>query len=220
MPGLKTSYTEETVSMNAGDDNYNLLGSEESPSGQAYNFNPDPLWQQYVQTYEVIIAKIAMKYCSTDDSLRDDAMQEARVALATVRPEQIDGFESYQRGLITEDQWMTALRAYLRNAIRNSIFSMLDSYPKGNWYIGRKRHVKDRTTGATRMVYLPPRYSSLDELVDEYGMQVDENGSISWPEVSDDGLDNGGAYGRVRNNPNNTHWVPADISTVASEPDE
>jgi len=150
---------------------------------QAYNFNRDPEWEKFVQRYETTIEKIAVKYCSVDEDLRNDVKQEARIALRTVFPNRIRGYET-----LTSESWFQALDRYCRNVIRNSILSYLNSYPKGNWYIGRTRHVKDRATGATRKVYMPPRFSSLDELVDNYGMQVDESGSVSWPDPSDDGL--------------------------------
>lgn len=154
----------------------------------AYNFNPDPHWQEHVRSYERMIEKISTKYCSADDSLREDVMQEARVAVACARAEDCTAFESYLRGEITEEQWQKALLRYIHNIIRNSILSYLDSYPKGNWYIGRTRSMKDKKTGEVRKVYLPPRYSSLDFLIDEHGMQVDEHGNITWPNPSDDGL--------------------------------
>jgi hypothetical protein len=173
-------------------DNEEMDLSEDSPAeageSQAYNFNPDPTWQQFALSYERMIQKIATKYCSSDDSLRDDVMQEARVAVACARPEKCKSHELYVRGMITENQWNDALNLYVHNTIRNSILSYLDSYPKGNWYIGRTRSLKDKKTGLSRKVYMPPRYSSLDFLVDEHGMQVDEHGNISWPNPSDDGL--------------------------------
>jgi hypothetical protein len=155
---------------------------------QAYNFNPDPEWQRYILRFEPVIVAIALKRCSSDEDMRDDVMQEARIALATTYPEQVKGFEAYCRGEITESQWHEALDRYCRNVVRNSILSFLDSYATGPWNMGRTRHVRDRKTGQSRKVYLPPRFSSLDELVDDYGMQVDETGAISWPDPSDDGL--------------------------------
>lgn len=155
---------------------------------RAYDFNPDPHWQEYIQRFEPEIHKIALKYMVVDEGLREDTMQEARIALATLRAEKCDQFEPYVRGEITVDQWNSALDRYCRNAIRNSILSYLDSYASGNWYIGRTRSVKDKRTGRSRKVYLPPRFSSYDELTDEYGMQVDTDGNISWPEVSEDGM--------------------------------
>lgn len=164
-------------------------GNAQEPSDQGYNFNPDPQWQTIALSYEKIIQAIAVKYCSADESLRDDCMQEARIALLTVFPEKIHG-----HGLLPEAEWKKALDRYCRNVIRNSILSYLDSYPKGNWYIGRNRHVKNKKTGENQRVYLPPRFSSLDELTDNFGMQVDESGAISWPDPSDDGIRHNGQH--------------------------
>jgi hypothetical protein len=148
-----------------------------------YKFNPDPQWIAFALSYEKIIQAIAAKYCASDESLREDCMQEARIALLTVFPEKINGF-----GTLPEVEWRRGLDRYCRNVIRNSILSYLDSYPKGNMYIGRHRHVKNKKSGLNERKYLPPRFSSLDELTDNHGMQIDENGAISWPEPSDDGI--------------------------------
>jgi hypothetical protein len=72
------------------------------------------------------------------------------------------------------------LDKYCRNVIRNSILSYLDSYPKGDWYIGRTRQVRDKKTGEVTKVYLPPRFSSLDQLTEEFGAQIDEGGNLTW----------------------------------------
>lgn len=153
-----------------------------------YNFNPDPAWPQTMARYETVIQSIAAKTCAVDDDLRNDVMQEARIALLTLRPQVVQGFEQFTSGELDPKQWQKRLDSYCGNVIRNSILSYLDSYAKGNWYSGRTRHVRDRVTGRTKKVHLPPRYSSLDELVDVYGAQVGEDGQITWPEHSEDGL--------------------------------
>lgn len=160
----------------------------EVPFDIAFNFNPDPEWQAYIQRYEKLILQIALKKCSYDEGIREDVMQEARIALATVFPEKIHGYAEYQSGQLTEQQWEGRLKRYCGNVIRNSILSALSSYTKGPWNMGRTRPVKDSKTGETIKVHYPPRYSSLDELVDEYGMQLDSSGNITWPEPSDSGL--------------------------------
>lgn len=160
----------------------------EAPVPQGYNFNRDPAWQSYVQKYETVIHQIALKYCAVDEALREDVMNEARIGLATVHPETVAGFEAYVTGRMPEEEWQSCLEKFCKQVVRNSILSYLDSYRTGNWYIGRTRHVRDRQTGKSRKVYLPTRFSSLDELVDDYGMQIDSEGGISWPEPSDDGL--------------------------------
>lgn len=158
---------------------------DEKETAAGWSFNESEDWQTYAQSFERVIIKIAQKYCSNDDSLRQDAEQEARIALATIRPESIVG---YNREDLTDTQRNGYLDRYMRNVIRNAILSYLDSYSKGNWYTGRTRHIKDRQTGVSRRVYLPPRFSSLDMLVEEHGMQVDEHFNISWADPSDDGL--------------------------------
>lgn len=157
------------------------------PTPKAYDFNPDPRWQEYVQRFEPVITSIAFKYCA-DDDLREDCKNEARIALATVRPEKVDGHEAYTRGDLTDAQWEQGLKKYCHNVIRNTVLSYLDPYPTGPWDTGRTRFVRDRQTGSAKKVYLPPRYSSYDQLSDEFGMQVDNAGNISWPDASDDGL--------------------------------
>lgn len=151
---------------------------------RAYRFNPDPDWQQYVASLEPLIEWISLKYCSRDEALREDACQEARIALYTIFPEEVRA--SLNKPLTTS--WEEFLERFCGRVIRNSILSMMDSYPKGPWDIGRTRSMKDRKTGNTKKVYLPPRYTSLDYLMDEHGMQVDEHGAISWPHPADDGL--------------------------------
>src|SRR5688500_16381845 len=118
------------------DDVYIEEGVDYIPESQAYNFNPDPEWQAFGRSSERMIIKIATKYCS-DDDLRKDVEHEARVAVVTLRAEDCQGFEAYSAGELTEEKWHKALKRYIHNTIRNSVLSYLDSYPKGNWYIGR-----------------------------------------------------------------------------------
>lgn len=158
---------------------------DEHKADPAYDFNPDPAWHEYVATFEPVIRTVAQKYCVSDEALQEDCAQEARIALATVRPERVSG---YMKEGQTEEAREAALQRYLRNVIRNAVLSYLDSYSKGNWYIGRSRSVRDARTGLSHRIYFPPRFSSLDTLVDEHGMQVDESGEISWGAASEDGL--------------------------------
>lgn len=151
----------------------------------AYDFNHDPAWLAYIATLEPLVAKIAMKYASMDDSLREDCIQEARIALATVHPERI---EWYKTGDLADTGVQAMLERYLRNVIRNAVLSYLDSYSKGNWYVGRTRTVRDQRTGDLKKVYTPPRFASLDALTDEFGMQVGEDYEITWADLADDGL--------------------------------
>lgn len=151
-------------------------------------WNTDPEWQEYTTGFEKVIAQISNKYCS-DVDLRQDCAQEARIALLHVFPEKVDHYEQWREGRITEEQWRKRLSTYCRQVVKYSILSFLDSPKKGNWYVGRTRRAKDNVTGERRKVYQPARYSSLDQLVDDFGMQVSDTGEISWDKASTDGLD-------------------------------
>ena len=161
---------------------------QDKPIPRAYQFNRDPDWHAFIQEYELIIERIAIKFCTGDEDLREDVKQEARIGLLAVSPTQIDGYDAYMAGELAIAEWTKRVDRYCRNVIRNSILSYLDSYSKGNWYIGRTRTVKDRKTGDSKKVYHSPRFSSLDQLVDDFRMQVDTDGTVTWPDVADDGL--------------------------------
>jgi hypothetical protein len=155
---------------------------------KAMDFNRDPAWQKHVLRYEPVIQSIAAKFCESDEDLRQDLIQDAMINLLTVRPETVKGYDEWVEGKLDDKKWQKRLDSYCGNVIRNSILSYLDSYVTGNWYIGRTRHIRDRKTGKTRKIHLPPRYSSLNTLMDEFGAQIDEEGQITWRENSDDGL--------------------------------
>ncbi|HEX7119406.1 MAG TPA: hypothetical protein VF212_11490 [Longimicrobiales bacterium] len=127
-------------------------------------WNRDPDWVEFIEKYEPVIRKIAAKY-TWDIGLQEDCQQEARMALLTVFPERVT----------------TNLDAYCRNVIRNSVLSYLTSYRTGDIYSGRT------VWRGGEKVHDPPRYASLDQLV-AFGMQVDEDGNISWISPSADGL--------------------------------
>lgn len=172
-----------------------VLGeSEDDTPKQEVEWNNDPEWVEYIQGFETVIAQIATKYCS-DHDMRLDCAQEARIALLTVKPEKVNSYPRWKAGLISDERWEKDLSAYCRMAIKFSILSFLDSPKTGNWYVGRTRRVKDPVTGEKKKQHNPARYSSYDMLVDDFGMQVDEHGEISWPEVSSDGLYEGGGEG-------------------------
>lgn len=124
------------------------------------DWNNDPEWLEYIATLEPVIGAIAAK-STIDEALRDDLAQEARMSLLLVRPEKIKGNRS----------------AYVRNVIRNTMYSYLQSYNTGSWAHGRKEM---RTVNGERVkVSLPARFSSLCHLM-EQGMEVDQNGNRSW----------------------------------------
>ncbi len=153
-------------------------------------WNTDSAWILYCSSVlETDIRKIANKY-TTDTALREDCEQEAREAVYQLFPEKVKGFADFKNGLILEPQWKSRLRSYCRNAIRNAILSYLDSPKTGNWYIGRTRKVRDKVTGEKKKVHVGSRYSSLESLTEDSGLQVDEFGQISWDHTSDDGLQN------------------------------
>jgi hypothetical protein len=150
--------------------------------------NQDPAWHQFIERLNPVIKAIAVKACAADEALREDCIQEAMFELAKHYPEDCTSYRDYLYGLCDRERCEQQLLRFSRQVVRNTIYSVLDAYPTGNWYIGRTRSVTDKRTGAVRKVRLPARFSSLDELVDDYGMQVDEFGCISWPEPSVDGL--------------------------------
>lgn len=139
-------------------------------------FNPDPDWQEYIRRYEAVYPKLAAKF-TEDDDFRLDVIQEARIALATIRPEKILGAHGPN---MTEEQREAAVDRYCRNVIRNSMLGFLQSYRTGPWDSGRTILQTDKETGQTYRVYQPARFASFDLLSDEWGMQVDTRGRVSW----------------------------------------
>lgn len=155
--------------------------SEATP--KAYRFNPDPAWHAYVASLEPLIDTVVAKYHTTDAALQEDCRQEARIALYTIFPDEV---RAKLRTKLTTS-WEEFLERYCGRVIRNSVLSVLDSNTKGSWYVGRTRQMKD-AQGQMVRVHVVPRYSSLDELVDHYGLEIEEDGEISWSSVSDAGL--------------------------------
>lgn len=154
---------------------------------KALEWNEDPKWAEYCTGLEKVIIKIAAKF-TTDDALREDCAQEARIGLYTLHPSKIRLYQKYVSGEIDEKTWLKQLDKYCRNVIRNSVLSYLDSLKTGSWYMGRTRRVKNRRTGLRVKSHVGPRYSSLDELVEDSGLQIDEHGNISWEYISTSGL--------------------------------
>lgn len=150
--------------------------------------NQDPAWVDYINGLKPTIDAIAMKACSADEALREDCVQEALFELSKHYPEDCISYRDYLFGLIDATKCAIQLQRFCRQVARNTIYSVLDAYPTGNWYIGRTRSVKDKRTGESRKVHMPARFSSLDELTDEFGMQVDEFGAVSWPDPTSDGI--------------------------------
>ena len=154
---------------------------------RGYDFNHDETWQAVCTTYDGVIAALVYKYASTADvDIQTDARQEALIALHTVRPERIKGYDPAKHGPITRDHVPAPVDRYARNVLRNSILGFLDHRTKGRWDVGRTMPRRDKT-GRRYRVHKPARYASLDELT-ALGMDVDRRGSISWNAVSTDGL--------------------------------
>lgn len=151
------------------------------------DWNTDSSWLDFIQSLEPAIMAITVKY-TQDEFLREDAMQNAKIELLGIFPSQIDGYEEYSRGQMTRAQWQEVLQSYCLNAARYEILSTLSSHTQGHIYVGRTQIVEiERPDGTIHRVkkQLPPRYTSLDALVDEQGFQVSDKGEISWTKVND-----------------------------------
>jgi hypothetical protein len=159
----------------------------EEPEFTTLTWNDDPEWIKYTAGYEPVIKQIANKY-TTDEHLREECEQEARMRLLTKFPYQCRAYPLYKEGTITEAQFQKALNVYLRQCIRNAILDYLNKWVTGNWYIGRTRRKFNKITGKHEKVHVSVRYASLDDLMDNHGMDINEDGEITWPEVSHDGL--------------------------------
>ena len=142
-------------------------------------WNKDPAWAAYISKFEAVISQIAAKY-TLDDDLREDCAQEARIALLTIYPEKVDGFEKYVLGEVNRESWNNTLDAYCRVTIRNTIISLLTSTLHGNPYVGRTKTVLDKETGERKKVHQPPRMTSLDDFEDCAGLQIDTEGGLAW----------------------------------------
>jgi hypothetical protein len=141
---------------------------------KGYHFNRDARWLAYCQTLEPLIAKITHKYMSSDSGHAEDAAQMARIAVATIHPEHLRA--TMRTPLSTS--WETFLHNYCALIIRNTVLGYLNSVGGGDWYSGRTVTIKDPVTGLKRRTYRPPRFQSLDLLV-ERGMQIDSHFNTS-----------------------------------------
>jgi hypothetical protein len=139
---------------------------------KSYSFNPDPDWQRIAESFWPIVDKIALKACMYDSFLRDDCKQEAYIALATVRPERIKGYDPQKHGAILPGQIPTPVKAYLGNVARNTIYSFLTNRQKGDWSQGRTVTKTDKETGEIYKEHQPARYVSLTWMQDEAGIDI------------------------------------------------
>lgn len=152
------------------------------PHEHTEEWNSEDSWVDFVAGLDSLIDSIAAKY-TTDMDLRQDAAQNARIELLYIRPEEVRGYEDYTRGSISFDRWQEILRAYCGTVIRNEVLSTLSSHTTGNLYTGRTQVVRTvDEDGKPQRVrkHLPARYVSLDQLVDEAGIQVSDRGEITW----------------------------------------
>jgi hypothetical protein len=153
------------------------IDEPEEKVARGYRFNPDPKWQKFVyDKYARIIAKIAFKYCSADADLRQDLEQEAMIALMTIDPTEVKGYEDYDNGLITEKEWNRKLDTYLRQVCRNSVLAPLQTTATGNWMVGRKKKRKNPETGESEYVPTPAMFVRIDQLLQ--AVQIGTDGTI------------------------------------------
>jgi hypothetical protein len=158
---------------------------------RGYRFNPDVDWQNFVYAkYKKICAKIAFKYCMADADLREDLEQEAMMALMTIDPKEIKGYEEFQMELgDTEEggelhtklqkEWDRRVDTYCRQVTRNSVLAVLASNSAGNWYTGRKKKRKNPVTGEAEYVSTPATYVSFDAMfMQGNGVQIGTDGVI------------------------------------------
>ena len=155
---------------------------------ERWHFNPDEDWHLVCARYESVITAMAIKVSMADEALREDAAQEARIALLCVHPERIKGYSVLKHGPVTPDNVPLFVDRYMRNTARNAMYSYMQSRSKGNLYIGRTWTKRDKTTGEKRRVYYPARFTPLEELL-PLGFQIDQSRRVSWDETGlDDGL--------------------------------
>lgn len=154
------------------------MGEDRVEIGE-YGWNDDPAWVDYIQRFESVIRSIVTKF-TTDESLRDDCAQEARIGLMKTWPEKIRGYETYVAGEITEDEWNDNLDKYCRNVIRNRVLGTLEDLRKGNWYVGRTRRRSKKKGSGVHRYRIGARYVPLEDLVELGGMQIDDQGNVIW----------------------------------------
>jgi len=152
-------------------------------------WNSDPEWVNYVLSLTPVIENIAIKY-TDDEALREDAVQNAHIELLQKYPEEVRGYEQYHRGEISFERWQKILRSYCLTVCRNEILTTLHSHATGNLYVGRTHISKVKTRDGTQKkvkTHVPARFASLDQLVEESGLQVSDRGELSWDSLQETG---------------------------------
>ena len=146
------------------------------------SWNNDSAWIEFIEALTATIETIAAKY-TEDHALREDAVQNAKIELLQKYPEEVRGYEEYCRGEISLARWQEVLRSYCLTVSRNEILTTLSSYSTGNIYVGRVQVIReenpDGSVSRTKK-HAPARYLSLDQLVEDSGLQVSEHGDLSW----------------------------------------
>ena len=146
------------------------------------NWNNSDSWVEFVLSLRDQVEAIALK-ATTDTHLREDAVQNALMELLYVFPETTQAYERYRTGEFDQDRFNTMLRSYCLNVARNVIISTLTSHTTGNLYIGRTEIERVKTQNGKRKKikrHKPARYVSLDQFMEEAGVQVSEDGQITW----------------------------------------
>lgn len=159
-------------------------------------WNNENSWIDYIQALTPQITAVAAKY-TNDFGLREDAVQNALIELLQQHPEEIRGFEDFCNGIISEGRWQDTLSSFCLTVARNEILSTLSSHTTGNIYVGRtqvRRVEREDGTKVKVKTHIPPRYVSLDQLIEDSGLQVSEHGDLSWDSLNevDYGDDGGG----------------------------
>lgn len=151
-------------------------------SDEKLEWNSDSSWADYIESLSPIIEAIAAKYTG-DFALREDAVQNAKIELLHQYPEEVRGYESYIRGETTEDRWQEVLKSFCLTVAKNEILTTLACQTTGNLYVGRSQVVKvEDVDGGTKRVkkHMPARYVSLDQMIEDGGIQISDKGDFCW----------------------------------------
>lgn len=151
-------------------------------SDERLEWNTDASWIDYIESLSSTIEAIAAKYTG-DFALREDAVQNAKIELLHQYPEEVRGYENYIRGKTTEERWQEILKSYCLTVAKNEILTTLACQTTGNLYVGRSQIVKvEAEDGNIKRVkkHMPARYVSLDQMIEDGGMQVSDTGEFSW----------------------------------------
>lgn len=155
----------------------------EDTDNEPQNSNQDPEWQEYVVKLLPVMRRIAAKF-NADQDLQADAAQFAAMHLLRKFPHQCRAYHPFLRGEITEEEWLAALDSYMRQSAKNKILTFFQSPNLGCWRTGRTVKKIDKATGKRVKVHTGPRFSSFDELHDNHGLDICDDGEITWAKVN------------------------------------